>query len=94
MTRKRKRWDKHAIKAAVHRRGETLKSLSEKDGLEPSSCKVALHRRNRAGEMAISRFLGVAPSELWPTRYPSTQDSQNRSSAEAQAPASPIVEHV
>lgn len=65
----RKRWDRHAIKAEVHRRGSTLVDIARRSGIEPSSTKVALRRTNRAGERAIAAFLGVEPAELWPERY-------------------------
>jgi len=65
----RKRWDRHAIKAEVHRRGATLVSIARECGIEPSSTKVALRRRHRPGELAIAAFLGVEPAELWPERY-------------------------
>ncbi|WP_336801525.1 helix-turn-helix domain-containing protein [Kaistia sp. MMO-174] len=67
--RKRKRWDRHAIKAEIHRRGGTLLGIAADAGLEPSSTRVALHRRHPAGELAISAFLSIEPSELWPERY-------------------------
>ncbi|MCX5512239.1 transcriptional regulator [Kaistia algarum] len=66
---KPKGWDRHAIKAEVHRRGGTLVEIARENGLEPSSTKVALRRRHRAGEKAIAAFLGVDPADLWPERY-------------------------
>lgn len=69
MSRRRSGWDKHAIKAEIHRRGETLVGLARKAGLELSACKVALHRRNTAGEAAIAAFLDIDPCVLWPERF-------------------------
>lgn len=66
------RWDRHAIKAAVHRKGLTLVGIARARGLEPSACKVALRRRNFAGERAIAESLGLEPSDLWPDRYTGT----------------------
>ncbi|MDQ2084556.1 helix-turn-helix domain-containing protein [Xanthobacteraceae bacterium Astr-EGSB] len=63
------RWDRHAIKAEVHRRGLTLLGIAQAAGLEPSACKVALRRRNYRGEAAIAAALGIDPSVLWPDRY-------------------------
>lgn len=63
-------WDKHAIKAALARRGLTLAGLSRRAGIERSACGIALLRRHYAGEAAIAAALGVAPAELWPERYP------------------------
>ncbi|ACE99201.1 putative transcriptional regulator, Nlp [Rhodopseudomonas palustris TIE-1] len=68
----RRRWDRHAIKAAVHRKGLTLVGIARKAGLEESACKVALRRRNWRGEAAIAEALGLHPSALWPDRYRSS----------------------
>ena len=65
----RKHWDRWAIKAAIHRRGETLTGLARQAGIDPSACRVALLRRHEAGELAIAQFLGVHPWLLWPSRY-------------------------
>lgn len=63
-------WDRHAIKAEVHRRGLTLVGIARAARLEPSACKVALRRRNFAGEKALSEALGLELTVLWPDRYP------------------------
>lgn len=62
-------WDRHAIKAEIHRRGLTLVGIARANGLEPSACRVALRRHNSAGERAIAAALGVEPAALWPERY-------------------------
>lgn len=67
---RRSEWDRHAIKAELHRRGLTLSNLAVAAGLEPSACRVALLRRHRAGEAAIATALGRHAAELWPDRYP------------------------
>lgn len=64
-----KHWDQHEIKAEVHRKGSTLVGIARSAGLEPTSTRTALRRRNRRGEAAIAAFLGVAPAVLWPDRY-------------------------
>lgn len=61
-------WDKHSIKAEVHRRGETLKSLAIKADVTPSLCRVALIRPSPLGEAIIAEFLGIDRSVLWPSR--------------------------
>ena len=63
------RWDRHIIKAEVHRRGSTLRAIALAAGLDPSACSAAMSRRHIAGEQALARFLGVAPEVLWPERY-------------------------
>lgn len=69
------RWDKHAIKSELGRRGLTLLGVARVAGLEPSATRVALLRRHYAGEAAIAAALGVAPAELWPERYPPSAPS-------------------
>ena len=61
-------WDRHAIKAEIHRRGQTLTGLARAAGAEPSVCRVALIRRCEKGEEIISRFLGIPRHILWPHR--------------------------
>ncbi|WP_238121997.1 MULTISPECIES: helix-turn-helix domain-containing protein [unclassified Xanthobacter] len=63
------RWDRHSIKAEVHRRGATLRAISVAAGLEPGACSAALRYRNIRGERALAKFLGVAPERIWPDRY-------------------------
>ncbi len=65
----RPKWDRHSIKAEVHRRGETLTGLAIDAGIDESSCRLALCRRNIRGEEVIAAFLGVPLIELWPDRY-------------------------
>lgn len=65
-------WDRFAIKAEVARRGSSLTRVALDAGLEPSACRKALIRRCHTGELALSRFLGVALIELWPQRYRGT----------------------
>jgi Ner family transcriptional regulator len=83
-------FDRHAIKAEVHRRGLTLVGIARSAGLEPSACKVALRRRNHGGERAIAAALGVEPSVLWPERYAAGPVSPVYSRRRERAPASPI----
>ena len=66
---RRRSWDRHAIKAELHRRGLTLVGVAHDAGLEPSATRVALRRRHYGGERAIAAALGVEPSVLWPERY-------------------------
>ena len=62
-------WDRHAIKAEVHRRETTLTAIALAAGLDPSACRSALVRRHIAGEQALADFLGVRPEKIWPDRY-------------------------
>ena len=89
MSKKRRRWDRYAIRAAIHRAGSTLKDVAENAGLEESACRVALNRRHRAGEAAIAQFLKVKASVLWPSRYPSNTSVRRTSNPSTTAAASP-----
>ncbi|MBK5957435.1 Nlp family transcriptional regulator [Rhodoplanes elegans] len=88
--RRRRTWDRHAIKAEVHRRGLTLIGISLAAGLEPSACGVALRRRNVRGERAIAAALGVEPSVLWPERYRGGPVSPRKRTRLDTAPSSQI----
>jgi len=65
----RRRWDKHDIKAAIHRTGMTLASVAQARDLSDSTVRAALLRPQYAGEQAIADFLGVPAPVLWPERY-------------------------
>lgn len=84
----RRRWDRYAIRAAVHRRGKSLTDLALENGLEQSACRTAIVRPNKAGEKAIADFLGVPVRVLWPERY--RADPQSQLNAARTAAASPI----
>ena len=62
-------WDRHAIKAEIHRRGTTLSALALANGLGESSCRVALVRSCPSADRVIARFLGISLHVLWPDRY-------------------------
>jgi Ner family transcriptional regulator len=47
----------------------TLTALAERYRIGKSTCRVALVRPSPTGDAAISDFLGVPASELWPDRY-------------------------
>lgn len=69
----RQGWDRHAIREEVWRRGSTLNKIDKAYGLTPSSARVALHRPNKAGERALSDFLGVPVEELFSYRIAASQ---------------------
>lgn len=62
-------WDRHSIKAEVHRRGTTLRAIALAAGLHYTACSSALIRRHLAGEKALADFLGLPPNIVWPERY-------------------------
>ncbi len=69
-------WDRHAIRAAVHRKGKTLTDLARDAGVFETACREALVRPTRTGERLIAAFLGVPVQELWPERYSSPTRTQ------------------
>lgn len=64
-------WDKHEIKAAIGRKGQTLKGLGLAYGVNPTLIRMTLNRSkpNTKADQAISDFLGVPLHVLWPERY-------------------------
>ncbi|MEP0235569.1 helix-turn-helix transcriptional regulator [Roseibium sp.] len=65
-----KLWDKHAIKAELHRQGMTLTALAEREGINPKSFRGVWARTHRKAEAALARFLGEPVEVLFPDRYP------------------------
>lgn len=63
-------WDRHSIKAELHRRGMTLSALAERIGMKPNSFGHVWTRTNRKAEAAIADFLQVPVEQLFPDRYP------------------------
>ncbi len=65
------RWDKHSIKAEIHRRGHTLNSLGAQYKLNDGDVSKALDQRFPKAERVIMEFLEVPAHQLWPDRYDS-----------------------
>lgn len=62
-------WHRQHIVAAVHVKGFTLRQLSIEAGLKPDSLKNVLYRPCEKYEQIVANALGVAPEEIWPSRY-------------------------
>lgn len=62
-------WHRIDIVAALHKRGVTMRGLSENAGLKPDTLKNALHRSYPKGERIIADALGMEPATIWPSRY-------------------------
>ncbi|EFG2940037.1 helix-turn-helix domain-containing protein [Escherichia coli] len=62
-------WHREYIVAAVHIKGLTLRELSVRAGLKQDSLKNVLYRSCPKYERIIADAIGVAPSEIWPSRY-------------------------
>ncbi|EGT81829.1 transcriptional regulator [Haemophilus quentini] len=65
----KKDWSWKRIVYELHERNITLHSLSIKSGLAPSTLKNALRVSYPKGERIIAAAIGVAPQEIWATRY-------------------------
>ncbi|NGZ68818.1 transcriptional regulator [Vibrio aestuarianus subsp. cardii] len=57
------------IVAALHKKGLTVKELSVKSGLAPTTLSNALNRPWPKGESIIADALGIEPCDIWPSRY-------------------------
>lgn len=69
---KKRKQDMHRadIIAAIRKRGKNLTQLSVEAGLHPRTLGNALERKYPKGEKIIGDFIGLAPEEIWPSRYP------------------------
>jgi len=63
-------WDRHSIKAELHRQGMTLSRLAELSGSSGKAFSKVWTSTHRKAETAISEFLETPASELFPNRYP------------------------
>lgn len=62
-------WHPTDIMAGLKKRGTSLTALSRKSGLASSTLANALNRHWPKGERLIADALGVAPEQIWPSRY-------------------------
>lgn len=62
-------WHSADIIVALKKQGTSLAALSRKSGLASSTLANALTRRWPKGERLIAEALGVAPAQIWPSRY-------------------------
>ncbi|MEI7608594.1 MAG: helix-turn-helix transcriptional regulator [Rhodospirillaceae bacterium] len=57
------------IKAAIRKRGWTLRDVARAYGLPEDDCQKALRRPMFGGEHAIAEVMGLSPRQIWPSRY-------------------------
>ncbi|MHB2265851.1 helix-turn-helix domain-containing protein [Aliihoeflea sp. PC F10.4] len=62
-------WDRHSIKAEIHRRGMSLSGIARDAGLSDSACRLALMGLNRKGADAIAVALDIPFDTLFPTDW-------------------------
>ena len=73
-TSKKTDWHRADIVAALWKRGWSLRRLSVHHGYAHATLGHALKSPYPKAERAIAEAIGVAPWEIWPTRY----DAQHR----------------
>jgi Ner family transcriptional regulator len=62
-------WHPADVLAALKKRGKTLAGLSVAHGYHPTAAGKALIKPWPALERIIAAELGVAPGDIWPSRY-------------------------
>lgn len=62
-------WHSADIKAALNKKGLTLRALSVANGCHPDTLKNALRVSYPKGERIIAAALDLNPEEIWPERY-------------------------
>ncbi|ECY6150024.1 transcriptional regulator [Salmonella enterica subsp. enterica serovar Bron] len=62
-------WHPADIIAALKKRGTSLAAVSRNAGLASSTLTNALNRSWPKGERLIAEALGIAPEQIWPSRY-------------------------
>ncbi|QHJ80015.1 MAG: hypothetical protein [Caudoviricetes sp.] len=63
-------WHAEDVKAAVRKKeGKSLAQLSREAGLKPDTLRNALRTHVPKYESIIAGYIGVEPSNIWPSRY-------------------------
>jgi Ner family transcriptional regulator len=62
-------WHPADVLAALKKRGQSLAGLSVAHGYHPTAAGKALKRPWPALEAIIAEALGLAPPQIWPSRY-------------------------
>lgn len=65
----KKDWHPADIIAGLRKKGTSLAAVSRQAGLASSTLANALTRHWPKGERLIAEELGVAPEQIWPSRY-------------------------
>lgn len=74
----REDWHPEIIKAELHKRGVTLRSLSVKAGYSKDSLKSVLRVPCVRYEQIVAAALGTEPENIWPSRYATRNNSYMR----------------
>lgn len=62
-------WHPETIKAELHKMGLSFRALSLNAGYSKDSLKAVLRTPCRTYQQIVADALGVAPEEIWPSRY-------------------------
>ena len=62
-------WHPADIIAGLRKKGTSLAEVSRRAGLASSTLANALIRHWPKGERLIAEALGIAPEQIWPSRY-------------------------
>lgn len=62
-------WHREDIKAAIRKTGVTLEALALAHKLSRSAVRQTLLRPWPRVQAIVAQHLGVAPQEIWPSRY-------------------------
>lgn len=62
-------WHRADVKAALEKRGWSLRRLAESHGLAHNSLSRAFSGPYERGERILAGALGLDPREIWPSRY-------------------------
>ena len=71
-------WHPADVLAALKKRGHSLAGLSVANGYHPTAAGKALKQPWPAMERLLADAIGVAPQEIWPSRYDSEGIPQRR----------------
>lgn len=62
-------WHPEIIKAEIHKRGLSFRSLSLQAGYSKDSLKSVLRTPCKTYQQVVADALGVEPETIWPSRY-------------------------
>jgi Ner family transcriptional regulator len=62
-------WHPADVLAALKKRGQSLAGLSVSNGYHPTAAGKALKQPWPAMEQLLAAAIGVAPQDIWPSRY-------------------------
>ncbi|MBV2075245.1 helix-turn-helix domain-containing protein [Klebsiella pneumoniae] len=62
-------WHPETIKAEIHKRGLSLRTLSLQAGYSKDSLKSVLRTPCKPYQQIVADALGVSPEIIWPSRY-------------------------